>query len=84
MYSLSCFTKNTKKYFEKLKGLVLASLLDNFVEVEAKLGVAKCNLLYLLHPKVPGVKPAFLQCTDLKFSKYKEKKTTTRHVPRNF
>ncbi len=58
MYSLSCFTKN-KKYFEKLKGLVLASLLDDFVEVEAKLGVAKRNFLHFLHPIVPGVKPAF-------------------------
>ncbi len=58
MYSLSCFTKN-KKYFEKLKGLVLASLLDDFVEVEAKLGVAQGNFLHFLHPKVPDVKPSF-------------------------
>jgi hypothetical protein len=66
MYSLSCFTKNTKKYFEKLKGLVLASLLDDFVEVEAKLGVAKRNLLHLLHPKVPGVKLSFFKVHGLK------------------
>jgi hypothetical protein len=51
--------QKTKNILEKLKGLVLAPLLDDFVEVEAKLGVAKRNLLHLLHPKVPGVKPSF-------------------------
>jgi hypothetical protein len=50
--------QKTKNILEKLKGLVLASLLDDFVEVEAKLGVAQSDLLHLLHPKVPGVKPA--------------------------